>query len=84
MDRDEFMQPAVRQLHYAEAAFFIRFLLDGPREKWAAALRAYLDTLASGAEPSPEELIGSLDATWAEVEGRFNAWLRVQSAHLLR
>jgi hypothetical protein len=84
MGQEEFMAAGGRELHYAESAFLIRFFLDGPRDEWAEKFRDYLDSVAVGLTPSPDELSASLGATWPEIEGLFVAWLRVQSAHLLR
>lgn len=71
-----FVQPAGRQLRYAQAGFFVRFLLG--QGKLARGFRAYLEGVAAGEGADRQTLLGHLGEDWTGLERRFRAWLRRQ------
>ena len=83
LDRDSFLARD-RQLHYAESAFLVRFLLEAARGRYAEGFRAYLASLARERPDGPGELITRLDTTWPRLERDFDAWLRMELAQALR
>ncbi len=62
-------------LHYAQASFFVRYLLAGENGALAPAFRAFLTTVAEGGEPSAEALTKALGRGWPELEAGFRAWV---------
>lgn len=80
LDWREITDPAVRDLAYAESAFFVRFLLDPgfePERGRPEAFRRYLATLAAGGPAGPDALLAALDEGWASLEPAFHRWLAV-------
>jgi hypothetical protein len=72
-----------RGRHYIESAFLVRFLLEGEKGRYADGFRAYLRSLAAADGPQGDP-ISYLGTDWVRLERAFDAWLRVQSAELLR
>ncbi len=62
-------------LHYAQASFFVRYLLAGENGARAPGFRAFLGTVAAGGEPSAEALVAALGRGWPELEVGFRAWV---------
>jgi hypothetical protein len=62
-------------LHYAQASFFVRYLLAGENGALAPGFRAFLTTVAEGGEPSAETLTKALGRGWPELEAGFRAWV---------
>ena len=62
-------------LHYAQASYFIRYLLEGQSGALAPAFRAFLTQVAEGGEPSAEALEKALGRDWPELEAGFRAWV---------
>lgn len=62
-------------LHYAQASFFVRFLLAGENGALAPAFRAFLNAVAEGGEPSAGALEKALGRGWPELEAGFRAWV---------
>ena len=62
-------------LHYAQASFFVRYLLAGENGELAPGFRAYLSGVAEGGEPSAEALEKALGRSWPELEAGFRAWV---------
>ncbi len=50
-DWQDFVQPPASQLHYAAAAFWVRYLLEGDDGRHGAGFRAFLAAVAAGAPP---------------------------------
>lgn len=83
LDQDRFLESGRRRQHYIESAFLVRFLLEADKGRHAEGFRRYLAAL--GDDPSARvRLIDHLDADWGRLERALDAWLRVQSAQLLR
>jgi hypothetical protein len=62
---------------YAEASFFVRFLLDG---ELAPRFRAFLRQVAEGEPPTPAALAASLGRTFAELDAALAAWVPAPAA----
>ncbi len=62
-------------LHYAQASFFVRYLLAAESGALAPAFRTFLTQVAEGGEPSAEALEKALGRTWPELEAGFRAWV---------
>ncbi len=62
-------------LHYAQASFFVRYLLGGENGALAPGFRAFLNAVAEGGEPSAEVLEKSLGKSWPELEAGFRVWV---------
>jgi hypothetical protein len=73
MDDAEFHAVRPAGLAYAEASFFIRFLLAGELQ---APFRRYLRDVASGAPPTAETLQAALRRPWKELDAGLAAWIQ--------
>ncbi len=62
-------------LHYAQASFFVRYLLAGESGALALRFRAFLGSVAAGGEPSAEALERALGWGWPELGAGFRAWV---------
>jgi SH3 domain-containing protein len=60
-------------LGYAEASFFVRYLLAG---ELAAPFRGFLRDVASGVPPAPEALAAALGRSWEELDAGLAEWVR--------
>lgn len=68
----EFLAPAASELHYAESALFVRYLLQGVhREPFLAFLRA----VSEGALIDPEAFRVHLGPSWHQLQASFETWL---------
>jgi len=65
-------------LHYAEALWLIRYLLDGGDRAAAAAFREFLAGIARGEPAEGERLAALLGRPWSELEPGFVAWLSAE------
>ncbi|HVS00446.1 MAG TPA: hypothetical protein VMW27_27720 [Thermoanaerobaculia bacterium] len=74
LDWDEFVRRD-GSLHYAHAAFWIRYLLDGEGGALAPGFRAFLDKVADGGSPGGEALRESVGRSWDDLERGFRAWI---------
>lgn len=74
MPWETFVGPGA-DLHYAQASFFVRYLLEGQNGALAPAFRAFLTQVAEGGEPSAEALEKALGRSWPELEEGFRAWV---------
>lgn len=77
-DWEEFVQPELRPTHYTQAAFFIRFMLDGRDGLLAEGFRSYLQTVAGGGADRAD-LWSHLGLPEKEVEGAYDAWILSQA-----
>ncbi len=75
----EIVDPVRREDHYAESAFFVRYLLDGGDEALARGFRRYLGSIAAGGDGAPERLRESLGRDWHDLDAGFGRWLRALS-----
>jgi len=73
----ELVDPAARELAYAESAFFVRYLLESPG--LAGGFQAYLQAAAAGGEGGSEELAEALGEGWDLLEPGFRRWLRARA-----
>lgn len=78
LPRDAFLQRN-RALHYALAAFFLRFLLDGGDPGLSNGIRAFLGEVARGGDVGTAQLRRHLGTDWATLEDEFVRWLRTPS-----
>lgn len=83
LDQSRFLEPDRRRQRYIESAFLVRFLLEGEKQRFSEGFRDYLAALG-GEMLGPTVLIDRLGIDWGRLELRFDAWLRAQSALLLR
>ncbi len=75
LDWGRFVAPEARELHYAQAGFWVRFLLDGDGGRLASGFRGFLAAVADGEAITPEGLRRRLGASWPELEASFRAWV---------
>lgn len=75
LDWREFVGPEAK-LHYGEALWFVRYLLDGGDPARAAGFRGYLAAIARGEPADGGHLMAALDSDWGELDAGFRAWLR--------
>jgi hypothetical protein len=75
MEWEEFVGSDDRGLHYAQASFFVRYLLDGGDPELAAGFRRFLDAVADGGAPNGEALRAGLGRSWGELEAGMAAWV---------
>jgi len=76
LDWEEFVRSAGRPMHYATAAFFVRYLLEGEGGALAPAFRRFLAGVAGGGDVSGEALRRETGRSWAELERGLRAWVR--------
>ncbi len=79
LDWASFVGPPHGSVHYAQAAFFARFLLNGSQEKWRAGFQDFLRAVASGEHPESVLLTRSLDIELPALDAAFRAWLSFQT-----
>ncbi|MEM8963285.1 MAG: hypothetical protein AAGD38_17500 [Acidobacteriota bacterium] len=72
-DWESFVESSDRQIHYAQAGGFVRFLLDSP---YADGFRQYLSRVSRGETPDADRLWSTLAAEPEDVQRDFNDWLR--------
>lgn len=78
MEWEEFVRSGDRSLHYAQASFFVRYLLDGGDPALAGGFRRFLDAVADGGAPSGEALRSVLGRSWSELEAGMAEWVGEQ------
>jgi hypothetical protein len=76
----DFIQPEVRPLHYAESAFFVRFMLASSKKSHAQGLLNYLDVLAVSSIPQGETLWAYTEMEPHDAETAYYRWLRRTAA----
>src|SRR6185295_4587464 len=79
MPWERFVGPGA-DLHYAEASFFVRYLLAGDEGRLAPGFRRFLEATAGGAAPSAAALTEALGRSWPELEAGFKAWVAAQES----
>ncbi len=79
-DWESFVRTPKIQLHYAAAAFWIRFLLEGDGGRHAAGWRAFLAAVAEGQPPAVETLEEHLAEDWSVLDARFRGWIEERAA----
>jgi hypothetical protein len=80
LDWSEFVTPPRGRLHYAQSAFWVRYLLDGEEGALAPGFRRYLSAIAGGGPVTPEALRGHLARSWEELEAGYRAWIVARQA----
>lgn len=78
MEWEEFVRSDDSSLHYAQASFFVRYLLDGGDPGLAGGFRRFLDAVADGGAPSGEALRAGLGRSWGELEAGMAEWVGEQ------
>jgi len=64
------------KLHYGEALWFVRFLLDDDAPARSAAFRGYLAGVARGESADGERLLRALGGDGPALDAEFRSWLR--------
>jgi hypothetical protein len=64
--------------NYAQASFFIRYLLQGEQGTLAPGFRSFLAEVAGGVPPDPERLREKLGRPWPVLDAGFRLWLMNQ------
>jgi hypothetical protein len=78
MDWEAFVRSDDSQLHYAQASFLVRYLLDGGDPALAGGFRRFLAAVAAGGSPDGAALRDELGLTWGELEAGMGAWVGEQ------
>lgn len=78
LDWPAFVQVEVAPLHYAQSAFFLRFLLSDWLPGTRAGFLGFLAATAAGSPISEEGLLEYLGRSWPELNEGFRIWLRLQ------
>jgi hypothetical protein len=73
MEDAEFHALRPAGLGYAEASFFVRYLLAG---ELAAPFRRFLRDVASGVPPAPQALAAALGRSWEELDAGLSEWIQ--------
>lgn len=74
LDWRSFVAAERRESAYAEAAFFVRFLLDSGDPTLAAGFHQFLDAVAAGARGGADDLGRFLPAAGTPIGLRFRVW----------
>jgi hypothetical protein len=77
---DGFVRSERRDLHYAHAGFFIRYLVDGEDGELAPGFRRFLDRVADGGPATGEALRDELGWSWERLDRGLGDFVR---AHIL-
>ena len=72
----EFVSEEPERPNYAQASFWLRFLLEDP--ELSVGLRAYLAGVAAGASAEGEELRRHLGRSWERLDADFERWIRLR------
>lgn len=78
MDWEAFVRSDDSQLHYAQASFLVRYLLDGGDPALAGGFRRFLAAVAAGGAPDGAVLRDELGLTWGELETGMADWVGEQ------
>jgi hypothetical protein len=76
LDWREFVSEEPERPNYAQASFWLRFLLEDP--ELSVGLRAYLAGVAAGASAEGEELRRHLGRSWERLDADFERWIRLR------
>lgn len=75
-DWEGFVRTPQVELHYAAAAFWIRYLVEGENGRYAADFHAFLDAVATGEPPTTDTLQAKLGEPWSALDAGFRAWIK--------
>lgn len=78
LDWEKFVRADRARSHYAAAAFWVRFLLDGDDGRLAEPFRLYLHDVSQGEPATPEALRRRLDLPWSVLDARYQLWIDFQ------
>ncbi len=81
-DWEGFVRSPEIQLHYAAAAFWIRYLIEAEGGRHAAGFRAFLAAVAAGEPPTADTLQGALGEPWSALDARFRGWIEERASGL--
>lgn len=73
---EEFVRPPASELHYAESAFLVRYLVEGEGGGLAPGFHSFLAAVSEGGPATGEALAEHLSRPWARTEPGLRAWLR--------
>ncbi len=76
---EDFVRPELRPAYYTQAAFFVRFLLDGAGGRYRDGFHDYLQALARGEGGAGGELWPRLADEPERVEDGYEVWLHQQA-----
>lgn len=76
MPWERFVVEGGRPERYAASGFFVRFLLDGDRERWREGFRSFLAAVAAGGAADVAALESFLGTPVAALQAPFDGWLR--------
>lgn len=79
LDGDGFQEPNGRAQRYAQAAFFVRSLLDSPEPGRATAFRSFLRAVSEGGPVTAEALRSELDRSWPILDAGLTAFVERQA-----
>lgn len=68
------------RLHYAQASFWVRYLLDGEAGALALGFHRFLAEIARGGPATPEALQAQLGLSWPELEAGYREWIVARQA----
>ncbi len=80
LDWEAFVRSPRRGLHYAEAAFLLRWLLAADDPALGAGLHAFLDDVAGGGPATGEALRRRLGRSWEALDAGLAAWVEAAAA----
>lgn len=73
---EAFVRPPASELHYAESAFLVRYLVEGEGGELAPGFRSFLAAVSDGAPATGEALAEHLGRPWRRTEPGLHTWLR--------
>lgn len=79
MSWESFVRASERDLHYALATEWIRYLLEAEDGEYAEPFRNWLGAIADGGRADAEALRRSLGKSWYELDRGFRIWLQFQN-----
>ncbi len=71
-----------REVNYALAGFFVRYLLDGERGDLADDFRVFVASSGRAPSGAPADLPAALGRSWSDLQRGFERWLRAQAPPL--
>ncbi len=74
LDWDDFVRRRA-DVNYAQASFFVRYLLQGEQGTLAPGFRSFLADVAGGMPPAPERLRERVGRPWPVLEAGYRLWL---------
>lgn len=76
LEWNDFVRDGRRDLNYAHAGFFVRYLVEGEDGALAPGFRRFLDGVAAGRAPTGEALRRELGKSWEELDRGLGDYVR--------